>query len=276
MQKRHLHGIPDAFDLAVESADVVEGHIRRLFKHQIINVFARERLHGICACGIHHHVIAHRDVEIRQRSPAQCDAAPAGGILQHQSAGAQQALHTAHGTRARHSTCPHQHQAVVEQHFLPRLEPVDAHLRRHHHNHAARSLRDFSCGLLLPAIDLGFIHPYEHRIRHRRMRQIVEPRAGVAQLLARLRQSRGKGMIAFPQCIELLGKIFHSIDHVRSLLVRLSPFFELKRFRPSQPAIPAYTNRGANRKPILRAARRFDSSVHALMPVCVCRPCGAS
>ncbi len=148
MLERHLHRIADALDLRVEAADVVEGDVRHLFKHQVGIILRDQHRQRESHRRIDADLIARVDVLLGQRSGATHQRGVATAIRDQQPSVIACLLHRTDGTQRVGVGLFHKHHVFVQQYGPSGFESGRLHGRRDRHDHAAGSGDHFGASML--------------------------------------------------------------------------------------------------------------------------------
>ena len=184
MQERHLHGVADALDLFVQTADVVEGDVRSLLKHQIGVILDGNQGQREADGGIHAHPIAGIDVLLGECAGTAYQRDVASTVGHQQTTVVKNLSDGAHRTQGVGVMLIHYHHVLVEQHRTSRLQTRRLYVRRHRYDHAPRARNHLGAGVLHPLfVGVRRMHAYHGGESHGRPGQLIQLRLGLGEFL---------------------------------------------------------------------------------------------
>ena len=202
-----MHGIANAFDLLVQTANVGKRDIRHFLKHQISVILRGNQRKRESHGRIDRNTIGHIDHSLRQRARTadQCNITAIVGYQQ--SSIINNLLHRTHCTQRVGVSLRNHHHVFVEQHGASRLKPGRLHIRRNRHNHASRTGNHFGAGTLYTLfVRSSGIHAHHGGKGHGRTGQLVQLRFGFGELLSGAVQCLGQRMVLGHQLIVCLAQ----------------------------------------------------------------------
>ena len=202
VQAAQLHGVPDAFDLAVKPADVGEGDIGNLLQHQVGIVLVRQQFQGEPARRVDDDALPVGERLVRQRSRAPDHAGVAASIRDDQTPVIKHLADRADRAEHVRAALLDQYHVLVEQHAGAGRQPGRVDVGGHRHDQPSAARQDLGRRMLDTELVGHRRVDLDHRPEGLRgLGHLRQLRLRLGEFLARARQRLRERMVLGHQLV---------------------------------------------------------------------------